>query len=512
MTHSPAGNSLNPVAHLIDRVDERKELSALIQRGRPAIALLTGRRRIGKTYLLAHAWPPEQVFLFTAARTTPELNRHQLLLDFSAWSRDAIRVEDYPTWRTVFRLIADVATRRASSEPARPTVVILDEFQYLADGESGVAEVASELNAVWETLERGPGASAREAGTSCPILLVLSGSAVATMEALSGGGAPLYGRLAWQHTLQPFNYWYAAELAPFAALRDRALAYGLFGGTPRYLAAVDPTRSVVDNATDLLLSPRGEIRQLIDTALDQEEGLRDVSKYRAILRALADGRTQRSEIAQGAGLPSDNALREKLTTLIALGYLEQRRNVEAKANEAVRYAIADAAFRFHNRFVVPNASMLERYPADRVWETAVAPHLDVYMGFELERIAVQAYDRRALAAGLPMVARWGRWEGADRQRQPLEIDIIASLADGRTMTGAVKWERAPTGAGVHYAHLAMLRRAADAGRAWAHAALDPDAPLLYVAAGGFTAGFREAVETSGHPATCWDLGDLYAAG
>lgn len=58
---------------------------------------------------------------------------------------------------------------------------------------------------------------------------------------------------------------------------------------------------------------------------------------------------------------------------------------------------------------------------------------------------------------------------------------------------------------------AMLRRAADAGRAWAHAALEPDAPLLYVAAGGFTAGLREAVETSGHPATCWDLGDVYAA-
>jgi hypothetical protein len=57
----------------------------------------------------------------------------------------------------------------------------------------------------------------------------------------------------------------------------------------------------------------------------------------------------------------------------------------------------------------------------------------------------------------------------------------------------------------------MLQRAADAGRAWAHAALDPMAPLLYVAAGGFAAGFRDEVNASGHPAICWALEDLYAA-
>jgi len=490
---------------LIDRNRERAELAELCRRGRPALALLTGRRRVGKTYLLANAWPAEELFLYTAAQTTPELNRRQLVQDLARWSGEELREEDYPTWRTAFRLIADLAARRAAATPSLRTVVVLDEFQYLAEGNAGVAAVASELNAVWEEL-------GRRGSSALPLLLMLAGSSVATMEALAAGGAPLYGRFAWHHKLQPFTYWHAAEFAPYADPRERALLYGVFGGTPRYLAAIDPGRPLAENAAELLLSPRGEVRLLVETALDQEEGLRDVPKYRAVLRAVADGCTERNQIAQRVGLSNDNALREKILNLVDLGYLEQRRNVDAKPKEAVRYCVADAAFRFYHRFVAANASVLERYPPRDVWASSVAPHLGPYMGLEFERIVTQAYDRRALELGLPMVEQWGRWEGADRARRALEIDIVAPLADGRMMTGAVKWDAAPIGSGVHHGHLEMLRRAADAGRGWAHAALEPEAPLFYVAAGGFTHAFREEAEESGHPTILWSLDDLYASG
>lgn len=491
---------------LIDRDEERAELTALAASGRPALALLTGRRRVGKTFLLSHAWPPERLFLFTASRSTGEINRQQLLADLTGWTGDELRAEDYPTWRTVFRLIVDIASRRGGGTGARAaesTIVVLDEFQYLADGDAGVAAVASELNAVWEETQR------RRDTTSLPLLLVLAGSAVGTMEALAAGGAPLYGRFSWQHKLQPFTYWHAGELAGFRSARDRAIAYGVFGGTPRYLAAGSPRRSVAENIVDLMLSPRGEVRLLVETALDQEEGLRDVPKYRAILRAVADGQTERNTIAQRVGLPNDSGLRVKLATLVALGYLEERLNIDAAPNSAARYAVADAALRFHHRFVAPNLSMLERYPASALYDSTVAPGLDTYMGLEFERIATQAYDRRARADGLPLVERWGRWEGTDRLRRSLEIDIVAPLADGRTMTGAVKWGHSAVGAGVHTAHMAMLERAADAGRAWAHAALEPNAPLYYLAAAGFTRAFHEAVEESGHPAVCWSLAEIY---
>lgn len=476
----------------IDREEERRDLRALLADGAPRLALLTGRRRVGKTYLLTHTWPDELTFYFTAARTSPEINRRQLLEDLGRWSGEAIDPEDHPTWRSVFRLLLEIRA------PA-PLVVVIDEFSYLARDEAGLAEVASELNAVWERRR-----------TDRPVVLVLAGSSVAMMEALATGGSPLYGRFDWHGRLRPFDAWFTAQAAPFPDLADAARAYAVFGGTPRYLAAIDPTRPFHAEATRLLLAPRGEVRQLVETALDQEEGLRDVPPYRAVLRAVASGQTERNEIAQRTGLKNDTGLRMRLDTLVQLGYLEAHRNVDARPNTPYRYRIADAALRFHQRFVEPNLSLLERSEPSAVWDAVVRPHLSKFVGPTFERVASEAYDRLAPARELPMVHEWGRFEGRDRNGRSLEIDLVAHLVSGSVLTGAVTWNRRAVGPRLHHDHMAMLQRAADAGQRWAHLARSPEAVLVYVAAGGFSDAFHATLEDEERRVLAWSLDDLYA--
>ena len=69
----------DPFSPLVDREHEQRELHALLASGHPQLALLTGRRRIGKSYLLTHTFEPKRAFFFTAARTSPEINRRTLL-------------------------------------------------------------------------------------------------------------------------------------------------------------------------------------------------------------------------------------------------------------------------------------------------------------------------------------------------------------------------------------------------------------------------------------------------
>jgi hypothetical protein len=171
--------------------------------------------------------------------------------------------------------------------------------------------------------------------------------------------------------------------------------------------------------------------------------------------------------------------------------------------------VADAAFRFFERFVEPNRSALSRYDPARVWGETVAPHLNAYMGHEFERIAAEAFLRKGADSDLPMVSDWGRWEGQDRQREPVEIDIVAPQVGGGMLTGEVKWDRQPISASVHARHIDKLQRMADAGRSWAHEALLPSSRLLYVAAGGFDDGFREAVEADEREVLLWTLRDVY---
>lgn len=477
---------------LVDRDDEVRRLRALLEKGEPQLVLIYGRRRVGKTHLLTRAWESgTRSFYFTASETTPEQNRKALLRAYAEWSGEPVRQEDYPTWRTVFRLLLEHGA-------PEPLVVTLDEFQYLGDDAGEMDAVTSELNAAWEA--RRP---------ARPLVFVLSGSAIRTLERLNDGGSPLYGRFAWQHRLRPFNYWFAGELAGFESPRDRACAYGLFGGTPRYLATIDPERTLARNAIELLLAPGGEVRELVQSALLQEQGLRDIPKYIAILRAIGEGRTELNEIAQDTGMSADNTLRDKLNRLIDLDYVKAGRNLGAKAREAFRYRVEDPALRFFYRFVAPLESLLATQDPRAVWKSLVEPNLNAYMGLVFESVAEEAYYRLQPTLDLPLAMEWGRWEGLDRNRNPGEIDIATKLADGRVLTGAVKWNTRQVGVGVHTGHLAMIDRLAESGVGWAHEARKPESPLLYVAAGGFSDRFRQAALAARDEVYLWTLEDLY---
>ena len=476
---------------IINREQEQLELRALLQEKTPQLALLYGRRRVGKTHLLTHVWPAEHTFHWTASATTPVQNREQLARDISKWSSEQLDPKDYPTWRTLFRLLLDLRA-------PQPLVIVLDEFQYLGEDQRELSGVASELNAAWE--QRRPPRS---------LVLVLAGSAVRVMEALDAGGAPLHGRFSWKAELRPFNYWYTAEMASFRSQRDRIRAYGVFGGTPRYLDVVRPARSLGDNAARLMLSPRGEIRGLVETVILQEQGLREVLKYQAIMRAIGGGCTELNEIGQRSGLPSDTTLRDKIERLIDLGYVWPSRNLGAGATVPFRYLIADPAFAFYYEFVGPNEAALERTDPAYLWQHVIAPRLDTYLGRIFERVAEQAYAWLQPRLRLPVIREWARWEGRDRDGKSLEIDIAATLADGRVLTGAVKWNAQPLEARWHFHHLEALERLASSGVRWAHLAKHEDAPLLYLAAGGFTKEFVHTARASRRNVYLWSLADIF---
>ena len=215
------------------------------------------------------------------------------------------------------------------------------------------------------------------------------------------------------------------------------------------------------------------------------------------------------EIAQGTGLDPDTALRDKLERLIELDYVRKGRNLGAKTREPFRYRVADPAFRFYYEFVAPLESALATQDPAAVWKQHVAPNMDSYMGLIFESIVEEAYYRLQAHLELPLVREWGRWEGVDRNREPLEIDIASTLMDGRVLTGAVKWFRKPVDVAVHTQHLAMLDRLSQSGVGWARAAARPESPLLYAAAAGFTDRFVQAARATHDQVYLWTLADIF---
>lgn len=457
---------------LIDRITEVAELRALAKRRKPALALLYGRRRVGKTFLLDNAWPKSQrVFYFLAADTTPDQNRIELLQELSQWATRPLDPNDYRSWRNVFRLFVDLAESES-------LVVILDEFQYLMGTDD---DTVSHLVAIWD----------RELKNR-PLTLVLCGSQVATMERLERGDGPLYGRPNWVGRLQPFDYRDAARMMPRRSPRDAATLFGILGGTPRYLATVEPRDTIAARTTTSMLSPSGEVHVQLANLIEQEKGIRDTAEYRAVLTAIASGRTLTDDIAAGAGLGDRlHVVQRALQILEDLCLVERERNFGASERTPWRTRIADNAVRFWHRFVLPNRSRLERGKANDVWRTSVAPHLDTYMGKTFEAMARQAYTRYHEEWKLPADRAWSRWEGQDRNRRSIELDIVASLNDDRMLVGEIKWSSRPVGPEVHAQLLRNVEDLAHSGHKWAHESLRTDASLyIYYSAAGFTGAFE----------------------
>jgi len=481
---------------MVDREMEASELGALLTRRGPVLALLHGRRRVGKTFLLNHVWPDAQTFYYVASDATNELNRRELLSELGRWLGEEMNPADYGSWRTIFRFLLQVRA-------PQPLVVILDEYQFLrAEGE----DVDSQLAAVWEEYKNRGAVRDR-------FVLVLCGSIVEIMERLDSAGSPLYGRIDWKHRLQPFDYWNAGLLSGFADPMDRARIYAIYGGTPRYLASLDRERSLGENVAAAVLAPRGEVRVQIETIIEQEKGLRNIAAYKAVLAAIGHGATEVNEIALKTGLKYDTALRRMLDLLERLEYIQSRRNFESPGNDPHRYRIADPALRFYYALVWRFRNELETNSPLDVWTEQVQDLFPTYMGGVFEDIAAQAYTRLRPRSKLPMVREWGRWEGVDRDRQPVEIDVVARLTNGRMLTGSVKCRTKPFGIAQHRKHLDDLRRLAESGKRWAHEALDPASPVLYVSAAGFTPGFERKVKEEGDSrrVIAWTLDDLYAA-
>ncbi len=479
---------------LVDREHEQRALRELFGRPGPSMAVLYGRRRVGKTFLLQHAFPMGHLFHFTASDATPELNRRALLEAVSRWSGAEIRTQDFPTWRRIFELLLELGNDE-------PTAIVLDEYQYLQGGRD--ENVDSALAAVWERY-----ANRRPRGR--PFVLVLCGSIVRVMERLDAAENPLYGRLDWKARLEPFDYLDAARIAAYPLVRDRMLAYGIYGGTPRYLATIDLGRPLADNVIRSVLPPNGNVRIQVETVVSQEHGLRDLSEYNAMLSAIGAGSTQRNEIAAQTGLAPTFAFRSRLEKLADLGLIDATRNFGASSSEPYRYRLADPALRFYYGVVDRYRSELELDDPAEIWRRHISPELDAYMGLIFERVSRQAYLRLRSRLRLPIVREWGRWEGRDRHREQIEIDIVARRTDGRMLTGSVKWNRKPVGISVHEKHVDALRRLASSGYAWAREALSREALFLYVAAGGFAPGFAKRAEEAAVRVLTWSLDELYS--
>jgi len=402
---------------LVDREEEWSQLEAIHGSARPELVFVLGRRRVGKTFLLApFARQVGGVYYQATRRTEAEQLRSLTRVLAEHFDDDVLRATGaLDDWAALLDYV--LAKVRGA-----PFLLVLDEFPYLVEASPALPSVLQGF--------------LDHQGRASRLKLVLCGSAITSMRRLEGPDQPLFARRTSRLHVHPLGAWDVAAFVPDYAPLDRVRTYGVFGGLPGHLALLDPRRDFESNVVTNVLDPAARMYDEAQHALDAFLG--ESLIHNSVLAAIAGGQATWGGITKAVGKGS-GSLSRPMDWLIEMEFV--RRVVPITSHDAARskrtlYRIRDPYVSFWHRFVAPivrrGGSWLAS-PED-LYRARVAPRLDDAMGPVFEEVCRSALPR---LGGLPFrPVEVGEWWGSDSEDQ---IDVVALGAEGEVLVGEVKW-------------------------------------------------------------------------
>ncbi|HEY2408203.1 MAG TPA: ATP-binding protein [Polyangiaceae bacterium] len=407
----------------LDRRQEHDRLERLRNAPDGGLAVVWGRRRVGKTRLLAEWVRDTDGCYVVVDESAAAIQRRffaqaleQRLPDFAA--------VEYRDWRSLLARLAQDAKAIRFRGP-----IVIDELPYLVNS-------SPELPS---TLQHWLDHEAKDAR----LVVVIAGSSQRMMQGLVlGAAAPLYGRAKEVLRLGPLPAGYLGQALGASSVTQTLRHYAAWGGIPRYWELAAEVAESVDECVDqLVLDPLGTLHTEPDRLLLEETP--HAIALRPLLDAIGQGAHRLSEIGARVGQPA-TSLSRPLSRLIEMDlvYKEYPFGESEKSSKRSLYRIADPFFRLWFRLVAPHRSFLLQAPRSarrKLW----LKHCDHLVAASWEELSRRAVVR---LSEIQHALSEFSWEPAARfwtGRGP-EWDIVARSSDGKhLLLGEVKWSNRP---------------------------------------------------------------------
>lgn len=383
-----------------DRTDEIALLRKIRSKSHSSaqFTVVTGRRRIGKTSLVVHAYAGggDPMLYFFVGRKAERLLCEEFRQEVEG--KLGVRLGGAPNG------FAELLEYLLLLSVERPFTLFVDEFQNF---ERVNPAVFSDIQKLWD-LHSG----------RARINLVVCGSIYSMMTRLfRDNKEPLYNRQSRFMTLHAFRPSVLKEIlaaySPAYTPDDLLALYAMTGGVPKYVSLlIDNDALTLDSMIDEIVSPDstfiGEGRAIL-----VEEFGKEYDTYFSILSAIASGKRRRSEIESVvdcnlggylARLDDDYGVISKETTL---GSKPLSKNTA--------YSIRDNFFTFWFRFLFKYGHFLEIEAYEQLRALIRRDYVS-FSGGMLERyFRDKAVESRRYTA----IGRWWDRKGEN------EIDLIA---------------------------------------------------------------------------------------
>lgn len=410
----------------IGREQELSSLDKLYASNKFEFVVIYGRRRVGKTALITQFIQGKKAIYFMGVESNAKQNLENLSQSILEFSMDAPTETAFLSFQAALEHVFKLAKEKR-------LILAIDEYPYVARSSKSLASTLQLLIDKYKDDSK--------------LMLILCGSSMSYMEDhVLAYKAPLYGRRTAQLKVQPFDFAQTCLYFKHFSAEDKALAYGIAGGTPQYLLQMDDRQSMEENIKNTFLNPASSLFEEPENLLKQE--VREPALYNAIITAIATGASRMSEISTKVG-EDTSVCTSYLKNLMELGLVKKETPYGEKTSRKSLYAIDDNMFRFWYRFVPQNQSVIARGAADLAYKR-IEPFLSDYMGMVFEEICRQYLWKLLLNGESPIDFKGlGRWWGTNPiTHVQEEIDIMGEQDKNTALFGECKWTNEKVDVGV----------------------------------------------------------------
>ncbi|MCD8014879.1 MAG: ATP-binding protein [Lachnospiraceae bacterium] len=401
----------------IGRERELEALNQLYRSDQFEFTVIYGRRRVGKTALINQFIQDKKAIYFMGVESNSRQNLENLSRNIMEYSVNMQTETVFSSFQAALEYVFLLSQKER-------LILVIDEYPYVARSSKSLASTLQLLIDQYKDSSR--------------LMLILCGSSMSYMEDhVLAYKAPLYGRRTAQMKILPFDFEDASRYFKNFSDEEKALIYGVAGGTPQYLLQMNDQMSIEDNIKNTFLNPTSFLFEEPEYLLKQE--VREPALYNAIITAIATGASHMAEISSKVD-ESTSVCAAYLNNLISLGLVQKETPYGEKVSRKSIYSIGDNMFRFWYRFIPSNSSIIARGAADLAWKR-IEPNLSDYMGKVFEEICMQYLWKLLLKGESPVeFCGLGRWWGTDAStHSQMEVDIMGVQEPDTALFGECKW-------------------------------------------------------------------------